>query len=185
MIFLFLFSLWSFGIPQIRRDIQNLSDSPVCTQLWPLWVNLIICVCQPVRVLSLRSTVSSQPPLRFFTRFPRRDPCPRRRCRRRAETGHKPIFNQVAAVAFAHGGNKKSQKPEQMDTVSSPRPDFHLKFLTYREKINKKMLVASNLTDEILNFNFWIYSYRNVVTRTQTLTSGFMLYLNFAILRLL
>lgn len=56
----------------------------------------------------------------------------------------------MAAVAFAHGGNKKSQKPEQMDTVSSTHPDFHLKFLTYREKINKKkMLVASNLTDEI------------------------------------
>lgn len=60
--FSFFFLLWSLRVAQIRRDIQNLTDSPVRTQSWPLWVNLIICVCRPVRVLSLRGTVSPQPP---------------------------------------------------------------------------------------------------------------------------
>lgn len=66
LLFHFFFHSEAFRIPQIRRDIQNLAGSPVCTQLWPLWVNLIICVCRPVRVLSLRGTVSPQPPPCFY-----------------------------------------------------------------------------------------------------------------------
>lgn len=51
---------------------------------------------------------------RVFARFPSRDPRPRRRGGRRVETRHKPIFNQVAAVAFERRVNETNQKPELM-----------------------------------------------------------------------
>lgn len=120
------FSLWSFGLPQIRRDIQNLTHSPVCTQLWPLWVNLIICVCRPVRVLSLRSTVSPQAPPRFHTidaSWPLSLPTVREM------SGNMPQTNFQPSGRCRPGTLCEWRVKKQTDTVCSPHPDFHQKFL--------------------------------------------------------
>lgn len=151
MPFLIFFFLRSLRIPQIRHDIQNLTDSPVCTQLWPLWVNLIICVCRPVRVLSLRGTVAPQPPPCFLHDSRVGTLVLAEQCWGRVETRHKPIFNQVAAVAFEHCANKKNQKPEQVGgRESSSHRDFlqNFFFVAYAEKIIK------NRRQQVVQFEF-------------------------------
>lgn len=104
---------------------------PACTSFISAWHRLATATAAAV----------------IFTGFPSRDPRPRRQCSRRVETRPKPIFNQVAAVAFEHCVNKTNQKVEQMTERS------FLFFLRIQRKVQKTDCVT------LLDLNFWIDSH--------------------------